>query len=351
MEKIVQQISEGLNNKDDLKIEVLCCNNKNKTEKETINGVKITKSSNLKNLWGMPISFSFFKLFKKIIKEVDIVDLHVPFPLGDIAIFLFRPKAKLIVHYHSDIVRQKLLAFFLKPILNNTLRLASKIIISNPRLLENSPYLQKFTKKCVVVPFGVDINKFQKFDKSKVNSIKQKYGDFALFVGRTSYYKGLDYLIDAMKNISQKLVIVGEGKNKKILKKKVESLKLDNRVYFLAPLPESDLINFYNACSVFVLPSIFKSEAFGIVLIEAMACGKPIISTELGTGTSFVNQNDITGFVVPPKDAKSLTEAINKLLKDKKMAEIFGHSARTRIENIFTLDKMLKSTQWVYLSL
>ncbi len=348
VEKVVQQIAEGLNGKDDLEIEVLCCQPKRKGKVEKINGVKVYKASSFGIFWGLPISFDFFRLFKKLSKDVDIIDFHHPFPLGDLALFLFRPKAKLIVHYHSDIFRQKILEIFFKTLVLNTLKRAQKILVSNPNLIKNSSYLRKFPEKCEVIPFGVDLSKFEKFDEREVENLKKQYGDFVLFVGRLNYYKGLEYLIEAMKDIKANLVIIGEGPVKKNLKSQISNLKIENRVFFLPHSNEKELINFYRACQVFVLPSIFKSEAFGIVLIEAMACGKSVISTEVGTGTSFVNQDGVTGFVVPPKDSQALAQAIKKILENKKLAQEFGQNAKKRAEAEFSLKLMLEKTAKIY---
>ena len=354
VEKIVQQIAEGLNGKDDFKINVLCCiekgkgKGKRKGKKEVINKVKVSKASSFGVFWGMPVSFSFLKLFKKLSKKVDLIDFHHPFPLGDLAIFLFSPKSKLIVHYHSDIVRQKFLKTLVKPFILHTLKRAQKIIVSNPNLIKSSSCLRKFQEKCSVIPFGVDLEKFKKYDREKVENLKMKYGDFVLFVGRLNYYKGVNYLIEAIENVEVNLVIIGEGKERQKLKKQVEQLNLKHKVFFLSPKPRKSLINFYKACKIFVLPSIFKSEAFGIVLIEAMACGKPVVSTELGTGTSWVNVDGKTGFVVQPRDSKALAHAIKKILGNKKLAQELSQNARERVKDKFSLEKMLRETKEVY---
>ncbi len=349
VERIVQQITEGLNEKNNFKIEVLCCDHNKKGKEEKINGVKVYHASSFGIFWGLPISLDFFRLFKKLSQKVDIIDFHHPFPLGDLAIFLFRPKAKLIVHYHSDIVRQKALSFLINPFILNTLKKAEKIIVSNPNLIESSSCLRKFKQKCQIISFGVDLKEIENsLSEQEQRKIKEKYGRFVLFVGRLNYYKGVDYLIEAMKDIGANLVVIGEGKEKERLKLKVERLKLGDRVFFLSHQPREKLINFYGASEVFVLPSIFKSEAFGIVLIEAMVCGKPVVSTELGTGTSWININEKTGFVVPPKDSRSLAKVINKILENKKLAEEFSKNAKKRVKENFSLDKMLKETEGVY---
>jgi rhamnosyl/mannosyltransferase len=345
VEKIVQQISEGLNSKNDIEIEVLCCNPKGKFKEEIINGVKVHRASSLGIVLGMPISFDFFKLFKNIFLKFDIIDIHHPFPIASLAYFIFNPKVKTVVHYHSDIVRQKVL---LRPAISHTLKRADKIIVSSPNIIESSPYLEGVKQKCEIIPFGVDPNNFRSGSEEKIKKIKEKYGKFILFVGRLNYYKGVEYLIDAMKDIESKLVIIGSGSLEKELKNKVKKLKISEKIFFLSALKNEDLVNFYRASDLLVLPSIFRSEAFGIVLIEAMAYGKPVISTDLGTGTSFINKDGITGFVVPPKDSKSLSSAIKKIITDDKKAKELGKNAFNRVKEEFSLEKMLKKTVSVY---
>ena len=349
IEKVVQQIAEELNGKDNFEIEVLCCQPKGKAKVEEINGIKVYRASSLGIFWGMPISFDFFKLFKELSKEADVIDFHHPFPLGDLAVFLFPPKAKLIVHYHSDIIRQRVFNFLVKPFILHTLKRAQKILVSNPNLVKNSPCLKKFRGKCQVISFGVDLEEIKQcLDKAEIKEIKKKYKEFVLFVGRLNYYKGGEYLVEAMRDVNANLVIVGEGKQRKLLKKKTKDLKIENKVFFLPTQEREKLINFYKASEVFILPSIFKSEAFGIVLIEAMACGKPVISTELGTGTSWVNIDGKTGFVIPSKDSKAISQAIKKILENKKLAQELSQNAKQRIEEEFSLEKMLQRIAKLY---
>lgn len=349
VEKIVQQIAENLNKDPNFKADVLCCGEKGKIE--IINHTKVWRAETLFNFWHLPISLSFFCLFRKLRNNYHLIDIHQPFPLADLALFLFPTRAKIVVHYHSDVVRQRFFSVFVKPFIFNTLKKAEKIIVSNPNLVKTSPTLRKFQGKCVVIPFGVEISRFQNVDIEEVKRIRKKYGKFVLFVGRLSYYKGVEYLIRAMEDIPAKLVIIGEGREGNKLKNLVKKLKIADRVFFLPSQPEEELIQFYHACSVLVLPSIYRSEAFGIVLIEAMACKRPVISTELGTGTSWVNENNITGFVVKAKDRRSLKEAIEKLLFDKDLYQKFSNNAFLRAKKRFTEEAMIKNIKEIYLKI
>jgi glycosyltransferase involved in cell wall biosynthesis len=213
------------------------------------------------------------------------------------------------------------------------LKKAKKIFVSNPNLIESSNHLRKFKEKCVVIPFGVDLEKFKLNEeiKKEVEDIKKRYKPpIILSIGRYVYYKGFEYLIEAAKNVKAKFLIIGEGALKEKYENIIKKLNLEDKV-FLIPHVEN-LIPYYYACDLFVLPSIALSEAFGIVLLEAMVCGRPLISTEVGTGTSFINQDGITGFVIEPKNSKILSEKINAILENEKLKEKFSQNSLRRAQ-------------------
>jgi len=342
VETVVQEIAEWLNGKDDFEIEILVCNHKLKRVIEEINGTRVFRASSFGVYLGMPISFDFFLLYKKIFKNYDLIFLHYPFPLGFVAYRIFSPKKDLVIWYHSDIVRQKMLEIFFRPFHIYAFKKAKKIFVSNPNLIENSNYLKKFKEKCVVIPFGVDLEKFKLNEETKkeVEEIRKKYKPpIVLSVGRYVYYKGFEYLIESAKNVGARFLIIGDGPLKKKYEKIIEKLNLGDKVFLIPPV--EDLIPYYYACDLFVLPSITKSEAFGIVLLEAMACGKPLISTKIGAGTSFINQDGTTGFVVEPKNSKILSEKINEILNNKELKEKFSQNSLRRAQE-FSKEKFIE---------
>ncbi len=342
VETVVQQLAEGLSKTDGLKTLVLCCQKKGKGQEEIINGVKVIKASSYGVFRSMPVSLSFFKLFRKYSNSVDVIDLHHPFPLSFLAYYIVRPKARVLVHYHSDIIRQNLLGWILSPVTNFVLKRAEKIVVSNPNLIENSKLLKRYRNKCEVVNFGVDVQEIEgDVDEQTTKNIIGKYGKFVLFVGRLGYYKGVQYLLRAIVGTNLNLVIIGEGAEKNRLVALAKELKIENQVVFLVHVSRLEKINFYKAAQVVVLPSIYKSETFGIVLLEAMACGTPVVSTELGTGTSYVNQHGVTGLVVPPTDSDMLREALYKLTGNESERTMFGKAARLRVGSDFALSQML----------
>jgi rhamnosyl/mannosyltransferase len=274
--------------------------------------------------------------------KADILHFQLPCPTAMLSYFLARPKGKIVVSYQSDIVRQKWAIGLYKPLLNKFLKRADYIIASSPNYIETSPFLRRYKDKTVVIPNGTDINKFYSSDPKE---------PVILFVGKLRYYKGLNYLIEAMQNIDARLNIIGTGSEELKLKKLTNKLGLNNRINFLGNIPENKLPLYYANCSIFVLPACERSEAFGIVQLEAMASSKPVISTKLGTGLDWVNQDGITGITVPPKDPNALASAINKLLGDENLRKTLGQNTRSKVEKEFSKDLMLKRIHELYIKI
>jgi rhamnosyl/mannosyltransferase len=352
VETAVAQLAEGLNLKKDVEVQVLCCAKKDLPENEVINEVQVSRCKIWKTLFKMPISWSFFKKFKLKSSTADIVVLNHPFPLAFFAYALYRPNSHVVVHYHADIVKQKRIAILINPLLKWVLKKSKKIIVSNPNIINTSFYLEKFKEKCVTIPFGVDLEKVNCIPQEKVDRIKSLYGrKFILFAGRLAEYKGVRYLIDAVKKIDVPLVIIGEGEMSTEIENYISKLNLRHRIHVVTPQPQEELYAFFKSATTVVLPSIHKSEAFGIVLIEAMACGTPVISTELGTGTSFVNVDGQTGFVVAPRNSEQLENAILKIVNNEDTCRKLGLQAMERVKYFFSLDRVLGMYHSVFLEI
>jgi rhamnosyl/mannosyltransferase len=342
VEKIVRDIAEKLNGNNGIVVEVLVCNARGRGFVEDINGIRVHRVASAGVFWGMPVSFGFLGLFKKLVQRYDLIFLHHPFPTGMIAYLLFGRKRPFVIWYHSDIVRQKVLKFLFSPVVNATLKRARSIIVSNPNLAK-SAVLARYKEKCVIIPPGVEISRFE-LTPQVLQEIKKIRGKFkppiVLSVGRFVYYKGFEYLIRAAETIDSRFIIIGNGPLRSKLEALILELGLENKVFLLTSVTDSELISYYHACEVFVLPSVARSEAFGLVILEAMACGKPVVSTELGTGTSWVNENGKTGIVVPPKNVGALADAIKNLLSDPSLRAKLGTNATAKVRSEFTLDRM-----------
>ena len=275
----------------------------------------------------------------------DIIHLHFPYPVGEAAYLLAGRHRPLVITYHSDVVRQQRILRFYRPILWRVLRRADRLLATSPQYARSSPYLRRFAGKTEIVPLGVALNLFRPPASEQARSAEPTI----LFVGRFRYYKGLTILLDALRLVPEgRLILCGSGPAEPDLRARAADPDLAGRVTFTGAVPEEELIRLYRQAWVFVLPAVERSEAFGQVLIEAMASGLPVISTELGTGTSFVNQAGQTGLIVPPRDPVALAEALRTLLADAPLRRRFGAAGRCRAEAEFTLDAMIDRLIWIY---
>ncbi len=335
--------------KDRVETKVLVANTRLKTEIKREKNLEIIRVASFGRLFSLPLPLSFPLWFKGM--NSDILHFHLPFPLGVISYLLMRPKGKVVVTYHSDIIRQRLFRIFYRPFLMRFLKRADCIITASPNLRDNSPVLKRFKDKCEVIPFGIDLEEFRLTPEiaEKAQEIKGKYkGPLILFAGRLVSYKGLKYLIEAIKEVEARLLIIGKGPLEARLKRLAKRWGIENRIIWIGKVDKRDLVSFYHACDLLILPSISNNEAFGIVQLEAFACGKPVISTDLPTGISSVNLHQKTGLIVPPKDSKALAREINRLLKSPDLREKYGQYAKKRVEKEFTKELMTQRVLKLY---
>ena len=268
-----------------------------RTTVEDRGGVRVIKAGRAVTLSSTPVSLSFPIYFARL--RPDITHLHFPYPLGELAHLLLGRGRPTVLTYHSDVVRQR---GWLR--LRRVLRRADRIIATSPHYVASSPYLREVANRCRVIPLGVETVRFARADLEAVGTLRARFGGpLLLFVGRLRYYKGLPHLLQALQGLPEaRLLVVGDGPMQGAWEAETQRLGLADRVHFLGEVPEGDLPAYYHACDLFVLPADQRSEAFGAVLLEAMASGRPVVSTELGTGTSWVNRHGETGWVVPPAD-------------------------------------------------
>jgi rhamnosyl/mannosyltransferase len=261
----------------------------------------------------------------------------------------FGKAKKVLLTYHSDVIRQKGLLRLYKPFLKKILSVSDQIIVTSENYMKSSPHLHEFIHKCTVIPLGIDLSPFLQRDSKDADSIRQRYGSpIILFVGKLRYYKGLQYLLEAMGNISAKLLVIGNGPMETEWRNLASMLDMHDKVFFLGEIAGDQLAAYYQAADIFVLPACERSEAFGLVQVEAMASGLPVISTELGTGTSFVNKNEETGLVVRPKDSNSLRDGILYLMNNPTLCWEMGNKGRERAIREFSLETMVNRVLNLY---
>ncbi|MGC8827809.1 MAG: glycosyltransferase [Anaerolineae bacterium] len=330
------------------RVTVLVTSPDRRTHEEDDHGVRVIKAARLAAPASTPISLAMPLLLHR--QRPDIIHLHFPYPWGELSAFLCGPAVPWVMTYHSDIVRQRVLGAIYVPLLKHVLGRTARIIATSPRYIETSPWLRAFAGKCTVVPLGVDAARLQDVRAEQVAAVRRRFpGPLLLFVGRLRYYKGVEHLIQAAAGIPEaRLLIVGDGPMRRPWEELATALGVADRVHFLGEVPDADLPALYHACDVFVLPASQRSEAFGTVLLEAMACGKPVITTELGTGTSWVNRHGETGLVVPPADPDALAEAVRALLANADLRRRMGEAARRRVEEEFALERMAAGVERIY---
>lgn len=348
IEKVVQQIAEGLNDKTDMK--VLVCQEKGRSKKEIVNGVRVFRAGSLGILFSMPISLSFFLQFKKLAKYQDVIQFHYPFPLADLACILSGYKGKVVIWWHSDIVRQKKLMKLYRPLMEKFLQHADVIIVATEGHIKGSDYLPRYRDKCVVIPFGVDRNVIEKSEKyfQSISVTSKSFVKF-LFVGRLVYYKGCKILLEAFSQVEgARLTIIGKGEMESELKEMSRKLGISDKVKFLGQVSENELNQAFEECDIFVLPSIEKSEAFGLVQIEAMAYGKPVINTNLPSGVPYVSLDGLTGITVPSNNVEALRSALIWMITHEEERLQMGLKARKRVNDCYLMEDMLERVHNIY---
>ncbi|MDP3025603.1 MAG: glycosyltransferase [candidate division Zixibacteria bacterium] len=348
IENHIRLLCAELAKDENFQIEVLVTNQSFKTVIVKEGNVRIVKTACLGKFASTPLSLSLFNWALKL--KPDLVHVHFPYPLGELAVLLRGNVSKIILTYHSDIVKQKRLLWLYRPFLKKILKRSEVILVSSSNYIQTSDFLFGYKDKIQIIPFGIDLSRFAFRNEKKIEEIKTKYpGPLILFVGKLRYYKGLNYLIESVKDLDGKILIIGDGALKNDLEEKIKINNLYDKIFLTGEVPEDELSSYYQAADIFVLPSSHKSEAFGISILEAMACGLPVISTELGTGTSFVNLHNKTGLVIPPRDSVALSKSINYLLQNKSLRDEFGKEGRERVQKYFHKEVMVSRIKKLYI--
>lgn len=346
MESVLYDLTTGID-KSEFNVKCLVTGTSRQNEIHFVNGVPVYKMARPFEIASTPISFSFLKRAQNI--DADLLHVHLPNPLATWA--LRNTKLPYVVTYHCDVVSYPWLNKLHLPFLRQQLAGARFIITSSYELIESSPVLRDFKEKCRVIPFGINKKNFmltpslqQMFDQLK-NNFNSKT---VVYVGRLVEYKGLSYLIQAMKRIDAVLLIVGDGPEHRTLQALTSRLGLNSKVHFFRNFPRHDLGVFYHLADVVALPSIDQREAFGMCLIEALACGCPLVTTDIPTGVKSVNEQNVTGLSVPPRDPVSLAMAINTILSNDQLRARMGAKAIQRYEELFRIESMVEAHQALY---
>jgi glycosyltransferase involved in cell wall biosynthesis len=307
--------------------------------------VPVTRAATWLNLAAAPITPGLRTAIRSA--QADIVHLHWPNPAAVLAWLAAGAPGRLVITYHSDVIRQKHLDLLFRPVLEAALRRASAIIVTSPNYAVSSPVVSRFLDRTHVIPFGIELGQFENTNPALSAELRQRYGPrLLLAAGRMVYYKGFTHLLQALPGTSARVILVGGGPLRGALEAEAAALGIADRVCFAGEVP--DLVPYYHACDAFVLPSIARSEAFGIVQMEALACGKPVLNTALDSGVPYVSLHEVTGLTTPPGDPDALAAAINRILGDDALRERLGRQARLRAESEFKLETMIRRTVALY---
>ncbi|GAB7543361.1 D-rhamnosyltransferase WbpZ [Cupriavidus sp. 8B] len=342
IEQVINQIAKG-SSKFGVKAEVLSLSSKPLPKIIELNGYLAHRAKLTAQIASTGFSISALSSFKNLADQADVIHYHFPWPFMDLVHLTTKVRKPTLVTYHSDIIRQRFLLQLYRPLKRNFLSSVDRIVATSPNYLATSGVLKKYSDKVSVIPIGLDKEMYPTTTEARKEFWFRKFGrKFFLFVGVLRYYKGLHILIEAARGTDFPIVIVGSGPLEKELRRQASSLG-ERDIHFLGHVTNEDKVALLTSCYGVVFPSHLRSEAFGVSLLEGAMYGKPMISSEIGTGTTFVNIAGETGLVVPPSDPFALRQAMQYLWDHPNVATEMGRRAEERYRRFFTGDMMAEA--------
>lgn len=326
-------------------VEAIVANDLRRTQVEVVDGAEIARIATFGSFASMPVTPTMAWHIRQ--NKADLIHLHTPNPGAALALLVSRHSGRLIITHHADTLGRKKLRRLSDPWARRVMERAAAIIATSKRYLDSSDELAPFRDKCQIIPLGIDPTPFECANTAGSQDIRAKYGErLLLAVGRLVPYKGFEYLIRSMKRVNGALLLVGSGPLQEGLFNCIREYGVQDKVAMLGHVDE--IAQYYKAASIFIIPSITRAEAFGVVQLEAMAAGIPVINTDIPSGVPEVSVHGQTGFTVPPKDPDALANAINLLLDNAALRHQFGNAARERVRDRFSVEKMVMQTMAVY---
>ncbi|MGY8678714.1 glycosyltransferase [Bradyrhizobium sp. UFLA05-153] len=343
---VIRDICASL--KDAFASAVLVCSKSAEERRDiVVDDVAVERVQSFGDVLSLPAAPTYpWRLWRKIAQH-DLLALHAPFPLADLVFaFGLARKRPLVVHWHADIVTHAGLRWFIEPLMRRTLRQAAAIIVSDRVLVDTTPLLREFADKCHVVPFGIDTTKYDwpRIEPEHVND----RGRLVLACGRLVPYKGFEVLIRAAQGWNFEVWIIGEGTERARLEQLIAELGVGDRVRLLGSVPDCERVKLMCIADVFAMPSVTNAETFGLVQLEAMAAGRPVVNTALDTAVPHVARDGIEAITVPPGDAAALGNAIDSLIRDPERRRRMGLAARTRAATRYSATAFKNGMETVY---
>jgi glycosyltransferase involved in cell wall biosynthesis len=344
IESVAWELAEG-SIRMGLSPKVLCSNQSARTVTEsTAAGYEVTRTASIGTLLSMSLSPLMPWQLRRLARGCDIVHLHMPDPMAALALKLSGTTSAVIVHWHSDVIRQRVTLKLYEPLQDWVLKRADAIVATSEPYAATSAPLQRWLDKVRIIPIGISDSLHQAC-AARAQAIQAQYGHrrIVFSLGRMTYYKGFDVLVAAASRLPDDciLLIGGEGELLDTLRAQAESLQLSGKVIFLGHIPDDVLADYFLACDVFCMPSTVRAEAYGVAIVEAMALGKPVVATDIpGSGVPWVNVQGLTGINVPVRDPSALAAGLIRLLNDAQLRAEMGNAARQRYLSDFNAQLM-----------
>jgi glycosyltransferase involved in cell wall biosynthesis len=350
IETLVRNLSEGLRSAGE-SVTVVCSDTSRRGGDEWHDGVRVVRTATLATIFSQPLSPALPSRILSRSRDADVVHVHCPNPLAEVTALALPRRLPLVASWHSDIVSQRGLRRIYEPASRAFLRRVDAIVVATPHHVRYSSLLPEYSAKCAVIPYGIAPP--PPAPQADLREVHARYGpEYLLFVGRLVRYKGVHVLLSALRNLpNATLVVAGDGPLRGELVEQANREGVGGRTHFLGAVGEQRLAELYRGCAVFVLPSVTRAEAFGLVLAEAMSYGKPAVSTRLDSGVTLVNLDGVTGRVVEPNDVNDLARALASLLAAPEERARLGAQAQLRFQEHFSRDALVTRMRELYAEL
>ena len=351
IETVVHELADGLSQRG-VDVRVICANTRARTEHDKSKlGYPVLRTASLGRLLSTSVAPGMLAQVRRASPDVDLIHVHMPDPMAALALFIADPTCKIVVHWHSDVMRQRIGLKLYSPLQRWLLQRADAIVCTSPAYAAASPWLQAWRDKLVVIPIGV--RGLSPPSPDEEEAVRRRAGGrrVVFSLGRMTRYKGFDVLIDAAAMLRDDCVIIvgGDGDLLSSYRERVRQRGLSRQIQFVGHVRPEELGAYFSVADVFCLPSTTRAEAYGVVILEAMSLGKPVVATNIvGSGVPWVNQAGVTGLNVPINDAQALVRALNTILGDPGLARQMGASAKARFVAELNADSMVDNTLALY---
>jgi glycosyltransferase involved in cell wall biosynthesis len=328
-------------------VRVVVANELPRTVREQRDGAEILRVACLGKAWSMPICPTLPWHLRQV--SGDVIHLHTPNPAAAFAYVVSGCRIPLVITHHSDTLGRAHVRWLSDPFVQKAMRRAARIIVTSKRYADTSAELAGHREKIEVVPLGIDAGRFDRGPDETGRQIRDRYGPgLVLGIGRMVPFKGFEVLVRAMQYVRGQLILLGDGPLRVRLEDVARSCGVADRVFFPGKIDNSEIGSYLSAADVLAMPSLTRAESFGIVQLEAMAAGVPVVNTNIESGTTEVSPNGLTGLTVPPGEVAPLADALNTLLADGELRRRMGRAAQERVRQEYTIEQMGARTLSVY---